>query len=116
MSGQQHTPAALYHRGKDPVPIVQEAGWAQGTVWTGGKSHPHRDSITGRPARSSVAIPTELPGPHIHINKTHNVRVNLTLTRVRVTDIVVEKRYVLNGVCVNLIWNVWRGEIELKMY
>jgi hypothetical protein len=26
--------------GKDPVPIVQEAGWAPGLVWTGGKSRP----------------------------------------------------------------------------
>ena len=38
--------------GKDPVPIVQEAGWAPGPVWTGGKSRPHRDSIPDRPARS----------------------------------------------------------------
>ena len=49
--------------GKDPVPIVQEAGWAPGLVWMGGKSVPHRDSISDRPARSSVATPTELPGP-----------------------------------------------------
>jgi len=28
-----------------------------------GKSRPHRDSIPDRPARSAVAIPTELPGP-----------------------------------------------------
>ena len=49
--------------GKDPVPIVQEAGWAPGPVWKGGKSRPHRDSIPDRPARSSVTIPTELPGP-----------------------------------------------------
>jgi len=28
--------AALYP-GKDPVPIAQEAGWAPGPVWTGGK-------------------------------------------------------------------------------
>jgi len=48
--------------GNDPVPIVQEAGWAPGPVWTGGKSRPHRDSIPDRPVRSSVAIPTELPG------------------------------------------------------
>jgi len=45
--------------GKDPVPLLQEAGWAPGPVWTGGKSRPHRDSIPDRPAR----IPTELPGP-----------------------------------------------------
>ena len=38
--------------GKDPVPILQEAGWAPGPVWTGGKSRPHRDSILDRPARS----------------------------------------------------------------
>ena len=31
--------------GEDPVPILQEAGWAPGLVWTGGKSHPHRDLI-----------------------------------------------------------------------
>ena len=42
VSGQQHVPAALYP-GKDPVPILQEAGWTPGPVWTGGKSHPHRD-------------------------------------------------------------------------
>ena len=28
-----HAPAALYTR-KDPVPIVQEAGWAPGPIWT----------------------------------------------------------------------------------
>jgi len=38
--------------GKDPVPIVQEAGWAPGPVWTGGKSRSHGYSIPDRPARS----------------------------------------------------------------
>ena len=57
------TPRPHFTPGKDPVPILQEAGWAPGPVWTGGKSRPHRDSIPDRPARSSVAIPTELPGP-----------------------------------------------------
>ena len=51
--------------GKDPVSILQEAGWAPGSVWKGGKSRPHRDSIPDRPARSSAAIPTELPGPQL---------------------------------------------------
>jgi len=49
--------------GKDPETILQQAGWALGSVWTGGKSHTHRDSIPKRQARSSIAIPTELPGP-----------------------------------------------------
>ena len=28
-------PWLLFTPGKDPVPIVQEAGWAPGPVWTG---------------------------------------------------------------------------------
>jgi len=59
--GQPHAPAASTP-GKDPVPIEQEAGWAPGPVWPGGKSRRHWDSIPDRPVRSSVAIPTELPG------------------------------------------------------
>jgi len=46
------TPRPHFTPGKDPVPIVQEAVWAPGPVWTGGKSRPHRDSIPDRPARS----------------------------------------------------------------
>jgi len=40
VSGQQHVPAVLYP-GKDPVPILREAGWAPGPVWADGKSCPH---------------------------------------------------------------------------
>jgi hypothetical protein len=50
--------------GKEPVPIVQEAGWAPGPVLTYAKNH----ASTGvrspdRLARSPVAIPTELSRP-----------------------------------------------------
>ena len=48
------TPRPHFTPGKDPVPIVQEAGWAPGPVWTDGKSRPHRDSIPDRPARSQL--------------------------------------------------------------
>ena len=47
-----------------PVPILQEAGWAPGPVWKGGKSRPHRDSIPDRPVRSQslyrLSYPTRL--------------------------------------------------------
>jgi len=46
------TPRSHFIPGKDPVLILQEAGWAPGPVWTGGKSRRHRDSIPDRPARS----------------------------------------------------------------
>ena len=45
------TPRPHFTPGKDPVPIVQDDGWAPGPVWTGGKSRPHRESIPDRPAR-----------------------------------------------------------------
>ena len=59
------TPRPHFTPGKDPVPILLEAGWAPRPVWTGGKSRPHWNSIPDRPARGSVAIPNELPGTHL---------------------------------------------------
>jgi hypothetical protein len=35
--GQPHAPAA-FTPGKELVPIVQEAGWAPGPVWTGAEN------------------------------------------------------------------------------
>ena len=61
LGGQPHAPAASTP-GKDPVPIVQEAGWAPGPVWTGGKSRPPRDSILDRPARSQSLYRLSYPG------------------------------------------------------
>jgi len=54
----------LFTPGRDPIPIVQEAGWTPGPVWTGAENL----ASTGirspyRPARSPVAIPTELHRP-----------------------------------------------------
>ena len=46
------TPRPHFTPGKDPVSILQEAEWAPGPVWTGGKSRPHQNSIPDRPARS----------------------------------------------------------------
>jgi hypothetical protein len=42
------TPWPLYPRETDPVPIVYEAEWAPGPVWTGAENlAPHRDLIPG---------------------------------------------------------------------
>ena len=43
--GVSSTPRPHFTPGKDLVPILQEAGWAPGLAWMGGKSRPHRDSI-----------------------------------------------------------------------
>ena len=60
------TPRPHLTSGKDPVPILQEAGWAPGPVWTGGKSRFHRDSIRDRPARSQSLYRLSYPA-HIYI-------------------------------------------------
>jgi hypothetical protein len=40
--------ALLFTPGKDPVPIVEEAGWASGPFWKGAANlATHRDSIPG---------------------------------------------------------------------
>ena len=36
--GRTSTPRPLFTPGKDPVPIVQEAGWVPGPVWTGAEN------------------------------------------------------------------------------
>ena len=59
------TPRPHFTPGKDPVLILQEAGWAPGPVWTGGKSRPHRDSIPDRPARSQSLYRLSYPA-HVY--------------------------------------------------
>jgi hypothetical protein len=39
VGGQRHVPAS-FTPGKDPVRIVQEAGWAPGPVWIGSETLP----------------------------------------------------------------------------
>ena len=55
----------------------------------GGKSRPHRDSIPDRPARSSFAIPTELPGPRTLFCNTQNFCINDSDKHLKYTDCVV---------------------------
>jgi len=60
------TPRPHFIPGKDPVPILQEVGWAPGAVWTGGKSRLHRDSIPDRPASSQSLYRLSYPAHYSH--------------------------------------------------
>jgi len=62
-------PARTLPPGKDPVPILQEAGWAPGPVWTGGKSRRHRDTIPDRPTRSQSLYQLS----YLHYMKSPNI-------------------------------------------
>ena len=61
VGGQPHSPAASTPE-KDPVPIIQEAGWTPGPVWTGRNFSSPPGLDPGPSSPYSVAIPTELTG------------------------------------------------------
>jgi len=49
---------------KDPVPILQEAGWAPGTVWTGAENlAPTGIRSPDRPVRTESLYRLSYPGP-----------------------------------------------------
>jgi hypothetical protein len=51
--GVSSKPRPQFTSGRDPVPIVQEAGWAPGLVWTGAENFaPIRTRSPDRPALS----------------------------------------------------------------
>ena len=58
------------HPGKDPVPMVQETGWAPGPVWTGAKNLAHLhtgfDSRTVQPVASRYTG-WAIPAPELYI-------------------------------------------------
>jgi hypothetical protein len=64
VGGQRHAPAALR--------IVQEAGWASGSVWTGAGNHTPPAGIRSldRPARSESLYRLSYPGPQYWWGKT----------------------------------------------
>ena len=63
VGGQLHSPTA-FTPGKDPVPIIQEAGWAPGTVWTGAENlAPTGIRSPDLPARSESLYRLSYPDP-----------------------------------------------------
>jgi hypothetical protein len=64
VGGQRHGSAA-FTPGKDPVPIVQEAGWAPGPVWMGAENlSPTVIRSPDLPARSESLYRLSYPGPN----------------------------------------------------
>ena len=60
--GSASPPRPLFTPGKDPVPIVQEAGWAPGPVWTGAENlAPTGIRSPDRPTRSQSLYRVRYP-------------------------------------------------------
>ena len=64
VGGQRHAPATFTPE-KDPVPILQEAGWDPGPVWTGAENLASIGIRSpDRPARSESLYRLSYPGPN----------------------------------------------------
>ena len=64
--GVSITPRLLFTPGKYPVPIVQEAGWAPGPVWTGAENlAPTGIRSPDRPARSQSLYRLSYPAHYV---------------------------------------------------
>jgi len=62
------TPRALFSPGKNPVPIVQEAGWAPGPVWTGAENFASPGVRSpDRPARSQSLYRLSYPANYLQV-------------------------------------------------
>ena len=66
------TPRPHFTPRKEAVPILQEAGWAPGPVWTDGKSRPQRDSIPDLPVRSQSLYRLSYPAHNLTNVLTQN--------------------------------------------
>ena len=64
------TPRPLYSLERDPVSILQEAGWTPGPVWTSTENVATTGIRSlGRPARSESLCRLRYPSPHKLCNK-----------------------------------------------
>ena len=90
MRGQRHAPAA-FTPGKDPVHIVQEAGWATGPVWTGAENlAPTRIRSPDRPAGSQSLYRLNYPA-HFHFLKNAIIECSKAILKYAVASKVLEK-------------------------
>jgi hypothetical protein len=71
--GGRHAPDSLPLE-ITPVPIVQEAGWASGSVWTGAENlAPTGIRYPDRPARRESLYRLSYPGPSLRISEKESI-------------------------------------------
>ena len=70
------TPRSFFTPGKDPVPIVQETGWAAGPVWTGAENlaPPTGIRFPDRPARTQWLYRLSYLAQNVWSKKVKNVK------------------------------------------
>jgi hypothetical protein len=94
------TPWPHFTPGKEPVPILQEAGWAPGPVWTCGKSCRHQDSIPDRPACNQSLYRLSYPAHKHQTVQIQNINQIFIITPANAQIINVK----LHCNCSNMFW------------
>jgi hypothetical protein len=75
-------PLPLFTPGKDPVPIVQKAGWAPGLVWTGAENLvPTGIRSPDLPARSQSLYRLRYPAHKVRVRTTKQITKPANLSR-----------------------------------
>jgi hypothetical protein len=97
------------HPGKDPVPTVQEAGWAPGPVWTGAENlAPNGVRSPDRPARNQSLYRLRYPAHHqllrgyYFIPRTHNTFWQKILSFRRISILIKAPVFSINRLSLNL--------------
>ena len=66
------TPRPYFSRERDPVVIVQQAGWVPGPVWTDAENLAHTGiRYPGRPVRRESPYRVSYPGPPVYYLSTN---------------------------------------------
>jgi len=75
LEGVSVTPQPLFTPGKDPVPILQEAGWDLGPVWTGAENlAPTEFRLPDLPARSQSLYRLRYPAQDLKESLLNTLR------------------------------------------
>jgi len=83
--GVSITPRPIFTPGKDPVPVVQKAGWATGPVWTGAENlAPTGIRSPDRPAHRQSLYQLHYPAHNKNIQRKLNAdgERSLSLTNI----------------------------------
>ena len=93
--GVSVTPRPLFTPEKDPLPIVQEAGWAPGPIWTGAENLvPTGIRFPDRPGRSQSLYRLRYPA-HINVSTGSILRV----TQCRYVRSSLHEAHEINALC-----------------
>jgi hypothetical protein len=85
VGGEGHVPANL-PRERDPVPILQEAGWAALSVWAGEENRNLRGFDPRTVQANRVAIPTELSQSTLKATRVLNMTLYVATQGVEIQN------------------------------